>query len=225
MTTLADQEHRVEIADLRPHHHLVPVDRRLSWYEHRGKRALDVVVSATLVVVLAPLMLVITLLLRITLGPGVVLHQQRTGLHGRDFTMFKFRTMRPDRRHVQRVLAHPDRRRTHKSANDPRHTRLGRALRRTSLDELPQLFNVLRGDMSLVGPRPELAHIVEARHLRTHPRHQRPPGVTGHWQIGRRNEGVLLCDCLDDVPAPPTFTDDVRTLVATLGVMWRRSGG
>ena len=232
MTTLADHEPRVEIAAPRPQRLLVPLDRASSpsWYQRRGKRVFDVAVSLALIGVLASLMVAVAGMLRISLGPNVVLRQRRVGLHGHDFTMYKFRTMHPDRRRIEQSVDQPvrsdgpDRRRCHKSPDDPRHTRVGRVLRRSSLDELPQLFNVVRGDMSLVGPRPELAELVDARLLRAHPRHLSRPGITGPWQIGRRNEGALLCDCLDEVGAPPTLRDDLEILIATLGVMWRRSG-
>lgn len=229
MTTLADHEPRVEIAVPRPHLLLVPTDRASTptWYQRHGKRLFDVVVAMLLVATLAPVMVMIAAILRISLGPKVVLRQRRVGRHGRDFTMFKFRTMHPDRRRIRQPAdrpAQPDRRRCHKSPDDPRHTRMGRLLRRTSLDELPQLFNVVRGDMSLVGPRPELAELVDARLLRAHPRHQSRPGITGPWQIGRRNQGALLCDCLDEVAAPPTLRADLEILIATFSVMWRQGG-
>ncbi len=241
MTTLADHEPRVEIALPVPHRLLVPTERGSTptWYQRHGKRLFDVVVAMLLVTVLAPLMVMVIAMLRISLGPNVVLRQRRVGLHGDDFTMFKFRTMHPDRRRTRQPVdqpgwpdrpdgpdgpGQPDRRRCHKSPDDPRHTRVGRVLRRTSLDELPQLFNVVRGDMSLVGPRPELAELVDARLLRAHPRHQSRPGITGPWQIGRRNQGALLCDCLDEVAAPSTLRADLEILIATFGVMWRRGG-
>ena len=226
MITLADHEHRVEIADIRPHHPLVAPDPATAppWYERRGKRLVDLAVAATLIVVLAPLMLAVMALARMSLGPGVILRQRRTGLHGRDFTMFKVRTMLADRRRFECRIDHPDRRMTHKSADDPRHTTLGRALRRSCLDELPQLFNVVRGDMSMVGPRPELAEIVDARLLRTHPRHGHRPGITGAWQLGRRNDGAPLHDCFDDESPPTTLGSDIAMILATPRVMWRRAG-
>jgi lipopolysaccharide/colanic/teichoic acid biosynthesis glycosyltransferase len=126
-------------------------------------------------------------------SPGPVLFRQvRIGKHGRPFVMLKFRTMIADRR--LRNNGPPEgleeRRRVHKSPRDPRITPIGRFLRRTCLDELPQLWNVLRGSMSLVGPRPELPAIVALYEPWQHSRHLVAPGITGWWQINR--DGVHL---------------------------------
>jgi exopolysaccharide biosynthesis polyprenyl glycosylphosphotransferase len=148
------------------------------------KRSFDVVVASALVVVLSPLLLVIALAIRLS-SPGPVLFRQtRIGRHGREFQMLKFRTMVHDADERKRELldlneAAP----MFKIADDPRATRVGRYLRRRSLDELPQLFNVLRGDMSLVGPRPLVA---EEDRLFTgwqRRRYHVAPGLTGPWQI------------------------------------------
>jgi lipopolysaccharide/colanic/teichoic acid biosynthesis glycosyltransferase len=167
-------------------------------YERHLKRPLDVVVAAGLIVVTAPLMALIAGSLRLTLGSGVLLTQRRVGRHGEDFQMVKFRTMRQDRRRTQQPFDGHDRRRTHKSHQDPRHTPLGRILRKTGLDELPQLFHVLSGTMSLVGPRPELAEVADRNRLRHHDRHRARPGLTGEWQTGRRALGTNLHECFDD---------------------------
>lgn len=119
-------------------------------YRRYGKRLLDLVIVIPALVVLAPVMAVIALLVRIKLGPGVIFRQQRPGLHGRPFTMLKFRTMTDARDEQGRLL--PD---------AERLTPFGRFLRSTSLDELPELFCVLRGEMSLVGPRPLLMQYLE----------------------------------------------------------------
>ena len=127
-----------------------------------GKPLIDVVFALVLLVVLAPVLFVTIALLRIELGGGLLITQQRIGKGNVPFDMFKLRTMRPDRRHYQATsYTGPERRVSHKSAEDPRHTRVGRVVRRWSLDEVPQLVNVVRGEMSIVGPRPELAVIVD----------------------------------------------------------------
>ncbi len=138
------------------------------------KRVLDFVVSAAALVLLAPLMTAIAILIRATSPGPALFSQKRVGKNGDLFTMFKFRTMRLD---TQAYDYHP------KLGSDPRITPIGRFLRRTSLDELPQLFNVLRGEMSLVGPRPEMPFVV----AKYEPIHRRrllvKPGITGLWQL------------------------------------------
>ncbi len=166
-----------------------------------AKRALDVVGSTALLLLLSPLFAVIAVLIKLT-SPGPVLFRQtRIGQGGTAFTMLKFRTMRvnadPSLHHefVTRFIKssaqlHPaGRKAMFKLTNDPRVTPLGRVLRKTSLDELPQFWNTLRGEMSLVGPRPPLAYEVE--HYR--PWHWRrvldaKPGITGLWQVMGRSQ-------------------------------------
>ena len=150
-------------------------------YERRCKRLFDVVVGAGLAAIALPIVLIVALAVRVKLGSGVFYSQERIGRNGAVFTIWKFRTMRPDRRHRQDTIEN-DRRMQHKADDDPRHTRLGRLLRKLSLDELPQLWNVLRGDMSLVGPRPEIRSVAEARGYVDHVRHEVRPGMTGPFQ-------------------------------------------
>jgi lipopolysaccharide/colanic/teichoic acid biosynthesis glycosyltransferase len=139
-----------------------------------------------------PVLLVVAAAARLTVGSPIVFRQRRVGRDGRPFTVFKFRTMAEDRRREETGFAGPDRRVCHKRADDPRHTCVGRVLRRLSLDELPQLWNVLRGDMSLVGPRPELVTIVETKYEAwQHERHVVKPGITGLWQVSARGNGVM----------------------------------
>ncbi len=152
------------------------------------KRALDIVVSALALVVLAPLALVIALWIRSHDGPPVMFRQVRVGLHGRPFTALKFRTMVKDAesRYDEVVgLADP---RAFKLTDDPRITPPGRFLRRTSLDELPQLWNVLRGQMSLVGPRPAPPREVEGYDVWHRRRLSMKPGLTGLWQVTARQD-------------------------------------
>ncbi|RME70198.1 MAG: undecaprenyl-phosphate glucose phosphotransferase [Planctomycetota bacterium] len=150
----------------------------LSGYAMAAKRAFDLVVGTIALLVAAPVMLAIAVAIRLTDGPPVLYRQERVGLDGRRFTMFKFRTMRRDAEaRTGAVWAQP---------GDPRVTRLGRWLRRLSLDELPQLFNVLRGDMSLVGPRPERPELIEEfkRHVPKYMlRHAVKAGMTGWAQV------------------------------------------
>jgi sugar transferase EpsL len=135
------------------------------------KRAFDVFAGLVLLVTLCPAMLVVALLIRLRMGSPVLFRQQRPGQGGRPFLLYKFRTMR-DGEHL------PD---------AERLTPLGAALRRASLDELPQLFNVLRGEMSLVGPRPLLMEYLPLYSARQARRHEVLPGITGWAQVNGRN--------------------------------------
>jgi lipopolysaccharide/colanic/teichoic acid biosynthesis glycosyltransferase len=184
---------------LRPEHLAAALSaRRRTTYEHFTKPVIDRLIAALLVLVLLPLLVVTALAVWLSLGSPILLHQARVGRNGRTFKMLKFRTMRPDRRKRQCPdYCGPDRRVNHKSPDDPRHTRLGRKLRKTSLDELPQLLNVLRGDMSLVGPRPELVEIVAQYRGWQHGRHLVKPGITGLWQVIERPNGGLMHEHTD----------------------------
>lgn len=153
-----------------------------------GKRIFDVAFCLLILPVILALMLVVGLAIRIDTPGPAIFFQERTGLHGRRFRMWKFRTMVSDADDLKADLAHlnilpaPD----FKIIDDPRITRVGRFLRRTSLDELPQVVNVLRGEMALVGPRPTsfAAHTYELWHTR---RLEVVPGITGLWQVQGRN--------------------------------------
>ena len=146
------------------------------------KYAASRVVAVVALVGLAPLFVVTAGAIRWKLGRGVLYRQSRIGRGGTECTILKFRTMAPDRR-VGRTAVSEERRRTHKSDADPRHHPLGRLLRKTSIDELPQLWNVVRGDMTLIGPRPELTEVADRYGFRDHPRHDVLPGITGLWQV------------------------------------------
>lgn len=166
-------------------------------YERWFKPVVDRIAAAVLLVLAMPVLLVLTMAVLMSIGWPLLYRQQRIGRNGTPFEMLKFRTMLPDRRVSQAPYFGLERRRTHKSPHDPRHTRLGRLMRKTSLDELPQLFNVLAGDMSLVGPRPEMASIVESFVPWQHSRHVVKPGLTGLWQTTARGDGRLLHECIE----------------------------
>ena len=152
------------------------------------KRAVDITVAALAMVVGSPLLLAIALSIRLRDGSPVLFRQTRIGLHGRRFRMLKFRTMSLDaERRQEALMAHSEiDGAAFKMTNDPRVTHSGRFLRRTSLDELPQLWNVLRGDMSLVGPRPALPSEVASYDLWHRRRLSMKPGITGLWQVSAR---------------------------------------
>ena len=137
---------------------------------------------------LSPLMAGIAVVLRVRQGPGVIFHQTRVGLHGRPFTIYKFRTMEVDAetRYVDLAALSDTRGAAFKLAHDPRVTPVGKWLRRYSLDELPQFVNVVRGEMSIVGPRPAPPREVEEYDIWHRRRLSMKPGVTGLWQITSR---------------------------------------
>ena len=155
-----------------------------------GKRILDVVLSAAALVVLTPFFLVIAALIVAQDGRPVLFLQHRVGLHGRIFRVVKFRTMVPEAEALLDDLMEHNEIQGHafKLSEDPRLSRTGRWLRRTSIDELPQLWNVLKGEMSLVGPRPPLPREVADYDLWHRRRLSMKPGITGLWQVTARHE-------------------------------------
>jgi lipopolysaccharide/colanic/teichoic acid biosynthesis glycosyltransferase len=187
-----------------------------------GKRALDAAVAAVALLCLAPLLAGCALAVRLADGPGVIFRQERIGLHGRPFTLLKFRTLRPsdDRESATRWTV----------AGDDRMSRAGRLLRRTSLDELPQLWNVLRGDMSLVGPRPERPYFV-AQFSQTLPgyadRHRMPAGLTGLAQVhGLRGDTSIADRARFDNHYIDSWSlwQDVGILLRTAVTLFRHGG-
>lgn len=151
------------------------------------KRGIDILAAAVALLALAPLMIVVALAIILD-SPGPALFRQtRVGKDGHRFTMLKFRTMRAFRHHEVEWMVDTDGAIRHKIENDPRITRVGRILRRTSIDELPQVANILLGHMSLIGPRPELPEIVRHYEPWQHRRHQVRPGLTGWWQVHGRS--------------------------------------
>jgi exopolysaccharide biosynthesis polyprenyl glycosylphosphotransferase len=152
------------------------------------KRAFDLAVALAAIVILGPLMVAIAVTLRLREGPGVIFRQTRIGIHGRPFTIYKFRTMTRDAESRMSELAALSHTRgaAFKMVGDPRITPTGRWLRRLSLDELPQFFNVLAGDMSVVGPRPAPPREVQRYDLWHRRRLSVKPGITGLWQITAR---------------------------------------
>lgn len=167
---------------------------RQGLYSSTGKRVLDVSGALILAVVFLPLMLVVAAMVR-SQGKGLFFGHARVGRDGRTFRCLKFRTMVPDAEERLRDLLERDPaarlqwQTSHKLDRDPRITRLGHTLRRTSLDELPQLWNVIRGDMSLVGPRPVTAAELAERYRESAPAYMTVrPGLTGPWQVSGRND-------------------------------------
>jgi lipopolysaccharide/colanic/teichoic acid biosynthesis glycosyltransferase len=176
------------------------------------KRASDVAVSVVAIIVTFPVMLVIAGLVAANLGRPVLFVQQRPGLHGEPFLLLKFRTMR------QPTSAH--------RTDEERLTPFGRWLRSTSLDELPSLWNVARGDMSLVGPRPLLMQYLPLYNAEQARRHDVRPGLTGLAQVRGRNSLSWTEKFALDIQYVDTYSLglDLRILAETIGVVMRRSG-
>jgi len=180
------------------------------------KRFLDVLASGVLLVVLSPLLVLTAVVVRLTMGPGPVLFvQKRPGRDARPFAMYKFRTMTQARDASGNLL--PD---------HARLTRSGKLLRSTSLDEWPELYNVLRGDMSIVGPRPLLMEYLELYTLEQARRHEVRPGITGWAQVNGRNAVGWDERFKMDVwyVDHRSLSLDVRILFKTVGQVFGREG-
>lgn len=145
-------------------------------YSRIFKRPLDILLSLTALLLVTPILLIICILVRVKLGRPILFKQQRPGLNGQIFLMYKFRTMTDHRDSNGELL--PD---------NERLTKFGKFLRSTSLDELPELFNILKGDMSLVGPRPLLVQYLPLYNEHQSMRHAVRPGLTGYAQVRGRN--------------------------------------
>ncbi|HWG92632.1 MAG TPA: sugar transferase [Mycobacteriales bacterium] len=194
--------------------------RSVSW---RLKRVLDVVASATALLLLSPLLAVLALLVRLEGGPGVLFRQERVGVDGRPFELLKLRSLRP--------VDEAESATNWNIAHDDRLGPVGRFLRSTSLDELPQLWNILRGDMTLVGPRPERPHFVAA-FTRSFPRytarHRVPAGLTGWAQVhGLRGDTSIEDRARFDNYYIENWSlwADVKILLRTVAAVLRRTGG
>ncbi len=201
------------------------VRMRRSAYARLVKPTFDRVVGCVGLAVAAIPMGAIALVILVTMGRPVLFRQERVGHRGEPFEVLKFRTMQPDRRR-QSLDVIADRRNTHKSDRDPRHTRLGRFLRKYSLDELPQLVNVVRGEMSVVGPRPELAAVVANYRPGLEQRHAVKPGLTGLWQVSARGDGPMHENGEWDLEYVETISmrTDFTIMVRTPAALFARNG-
>ena len=195
-----------------------------SSYDRFVKPMLDTVVAFVLLLIVLPVLLVVAVLIRVRLGKGVLYVQERVGRGGKPFRMYKFRTMRVDAEKQGAVWA---------TKNDPRITPIGRMLRKTRLDELPQLYNVLRGDMNIVGPRPERPTIFAdlRENIPEYPQRQRvKPGITGWAQINQCYD--VSMDCVREKVRydleylrRQSIAEDLRIMTMTVPVMLFRKGG
>lgn len=185
------------------------------FYRRFIKRPMDLILSLIAVVVLSPVFLIVAILVRVKLGSPIIFKQQRPGLNEKIFTMYKFRTM-TDARDADGELLE----------DSIRLTKFGKLLRSTSLDELPELFNILRGDMSIIGPRPLLVQYLPLYNDHQKRRHEVRPGLSGLAQINGRNaigwkdKFNLDVEYVDSV----SFAGDWKIIVSTLKKVLVREG-
>ena len=187
------------------------------------KRLMDIVLSALALIIMSPIFIVCALAIKLGDGGPVLYKSERAGENGKPFKMLKFRSMRPDADKELETVAQVDEEGNivHKRQEDSRVTRVGRFLRRTSMDELPQLINVLKGEMSLVGPRPELPWMVEKYQLWQRKRFAVPQGMTGWWQINGRSDAPMHLHTEHDLYYIQNYSLwlDIRILWKTVGVI------
>jgi lipopolysaccharide/colanic/teichoic acid biosynthesis glycosyltransferase len=200
----------------------------LNGYQRTIKRVVDLVLSAVLLILAIPIFAAIALAIALDSRGPVFFRQERVGEGRRRFQIVKFRTMVIDAEARIREVEQPDAngQLVHKRQDDPRVTRVGRVLRRTSLDELPQLFNVIAGEMSLVGPRPELPRIVERYEPWQYERLSVPQGMTGWWQVNGRSDKPMHLNTQDDVYYVRHYSLllDLQILLKTIWVVLRGKG-
>ena len=203
-------------------------DPVMSPFQRLTKRGFDILVGGTTLLCASPVMALVALLIKLD-SPGPVLFlQDRVGENGRVFKMFKFRSMvvDADKRRHEVIQKNEDGELVHKHENDPRVTRIGRFIRRTSLDELPQLINVVKGDMSLVGPRPEMPWLVDLYEPWQHKRFSVPQGITGWWQVNGRSNKPMHLHVQEDIYYVQHYSLllDIIILWKTLGAVMKRGG-
>jgi exopolysaccharide biosynthesis polyprenyl glycosylphosphotransferase len=193
----------------------------------RIKRLIDLVICIPILLLVWPLMVIIAVAVRLDSPGPAIFAGERVGQHNRRFKMYKFRTMVMDAdRRAREVAVRTGDGLVHKRPDDPRVTRVGAFLRKTSLDELPQLFNILKGDMSVVGPRPELPWIVERYRAWQYRRLLVPQGLTGWWQVHGRSDRVLHLNTQDDIFYVRNYSIwlDIRILLMTIKVVFTGRG-
>ena len=196
-------------------------------YTRYVKTIIDRTIALCILVICLVPMFFIGVLVLVSMGSPILFMQRRIGLNGAVFNILKFRTMGHERRLKDMFVQHEERI-THKSDKDPRHTRIGKLLRRYSLDELPQLINIIRGEMSIVGPRPELEIVVNAKYPENlKQRHLVRPGLTGLWQISARGNGPMHENGEWDLKYVEQISlwTDIRIICKTPLVMFGRNKG
>ncbi len=188
------------------------------------KRVFDLLFGFLALMLVLPVMALSMLLVYLDDGSPLIFRQKRVGKNGQLFEMFKIRTMVKDAERLQRQMEKHGS--SYKAQDDPRVTRVGRVLRRLSLDELPQLFNVLAGTMSLVGPRPEIPSLAEMYEPWQRKRFDVLPGMTGWWQINNRSEQPMYLHIEDDLYYIQNYSFwlDLRILARTVWIVLSGKG-
>ena len=204
-------------------------DPAIDEFQRFTKRLMDILLSFCGLVIVSPFMIVIALLIKWEDHGPILFKAQRVGENGRLFNMLKFRSMIVDADKIQMQINRIDGESGdihHKSPDDPRITKIGQLIRQTSLDELPQLINVLRGDMSLVGPRPELPWLVDKYEPWQRKRFAVPQGITGWWQVNGRSDNLMHLHTDQDLYYIQHYSLwlDVQILWRTIGVVLRGRG-
>lgn len=185
------------------------------FYKKYVKRLMDFILSFIAITVLSPILLIVAILVRVKLGGPVLFKQERPGLNEKIFMMYKFRTMTDQRDKNGELLP-----------NEMRHTKFGKFLRSTSLDELPGLFNIIRGDMSIIGPRPLLVEYLPLYNTHQKRRHEVKPGLSGLAQAKGRNslswedKFDLDVEYVENV----SFTNDIKIIWLTIKKVFVREG-
>lgn len=189
--------------------------KRDTMYAKYFKRILDFILSLIAIIVLSPVFLIIAILVKIKLGSPIIFKQERPGKDEKIFTLYKFRTMTDEKDENGNLL--PD---------EKRLTKFGKTLRSTSLDELPELFNILKGDMAIVGPRPLLKEYLPLYNEEQKHRHDVKPGLTGFAQISGRNSLSWEEKFNDDIIyiKKITFINDIKILFKTVLKVLKREG-
>lgn len=189
------------------------VERLSSFYAKRGKYLLDFVAAFFLILIFAPLMILISILIKLSSRGPIFFSHKRVGINNKLFVIHKFRSLHID---TPSYSEKPD------STEDVRITSIGKWIRKTSLDELPQLFNVIKGEMSLVGPRPEMPFLAENYEDWENQRHLVRPGMTGLWQLSPRRRGSIR----EGIPVDLEYIEnlslwnDFKILLRTFKVFW-----
>lgn len=189
--------------------------KKITIYEKYFKRPIDCCCALFAIIILSPILILLAVLVRIKLGTPIIFKQERPGLNGKVFTLFKFRTMTDQKDEEGNLL--PD---------EARLTPFGAVLRSSSLDELPELFNILRGDMSIIGPRPLLVEYLPLYNSYQKHRHDVRPGLTGYAQVHGRNAVTWEKKFAMDVKyvRKITFLGDLRILFQTIFIALKREG-